>query len=148
MPFPRSRKVESQFLESARCRFESDWEYGSVAPQLVRLTIASCIRSLTTWGASTRSTMQAHRSQAVVVLAPGQRLHAARLENLRQFPALSHAEVMTLVDERRLRGQGLSAVDAHLLGAVLLTGGSRLWTRDKRLVSVCREVGVAYVDAS
>lgn len=68
------------------------------------------------------------------------------LEDLRQFPALSHAEVVTLVDERRLRG--LSAVDAHLLGAVLLTGGSRLWTRDKRLVSVCREVGVAYVDAS
>lgn len=68
------------------------------------------------------------------------------LENLRQFPVLSHAEAMTFVDERRLWGRGLSAVDAHLLGSVLLTGGSRLWTRDKRLSTVCREVGVAAVD--
>ena len=70
------------------------------------------------------------------------------LENLRQFSVLSHAEVMTFVDNRQLWGRGLSAVDAHLLGSVLLVGGSRLWTRDKRLISVCREVGVAYLDES
>lgn len=70
------------------------------------------------------------------------------LGNLRQFPQLSHAEVMTFIDENRLWGRGLSAVDANLLGSVLLAGGSQLWTRDKRLATVCREVGVALLAES
>jgi predicted nucleic acid-binding protein len=67
---------------------------------------------------------------------------------LHQFPVLSHAEVMTLVDRRRLFGRGLSAVDAHLLGSVAVTGGAQLWTRDKRLISACRDVGIACVAES
>jgi predicted nucleic acid-binding protein len=70
------------------------------------------------------------------------------LESLRQFPALSHSEVMSLVSARPLWGRGLSAVDAHLLGAVSLVGGARLWTRDKRLIPACRDVGVGYIDES
>lgn len=68
------------------------------------------------------------------------------LENLTQFPVLRHADVMTLISGRRLWGRGLSAVDAHLLGSVSLVGGSRLWTRDKRLTAACRDLGVAYLD--
>ncbi|MET3922377.1 type II toxin-antitoxin system VapC family toxin [Arthrobacter sp. UYEF20] len=68
------------------------------------------------------------------------------LASLGQFPVLSHAEVMTLVSGRRLWGRGLSAVDGHLLGAVALVGGARLWTRDKRLIGACRDVGVGYLD--
>ncbi|BBZ12699.1 hypothetical protein MBRA_28940 [Mycobacterium branderi] len=64
------------------------------------------------------------------------------LGSLHRFPVLTHAEVMTLVDRRRLFGRGLSAVDAHLLGSVSLVGGARLWTRDKRLIAVCRDTGV------
>lgn len=64
---------------------------------------------------------------------------------LHPFPVLSHAEVMTLVDRRRLFGRGLSTVDAHLLGSVSLTGGAQLWTRDQRLISACRDVGIACV---
>lgn len=67
------------------------------------------------------------------------------LENLQGFPVLTHAEVMTLVDGRQLWGRGLSAVDAHLLGSVVLVGGARLWTRDKRLLAACRNGGVGYV---
>lgn len=67
------------------------------------------------------------------------------LENLRQFPMLDHTEVMTLVNGRRLWGRGLSAVDAHLLGAVSLVGGAQLWTRDKRLMRAGRDLGVAYL---
>ncbi|GAB3251809.1 type II toxin-antitoxin system VapC family toxin [Arthrobacter pigmenti] len=70
------------------------------------------------------------------------------LENLRQFPMLGHTEVMALVDGRRLWGRGLSAVDAHLLGAVSLVGGARLWTRDKRLMGACRDLGIAYLAES
>ncbi|WP_343602802.1 type II toxin-antitoxin system VapC family toxin [Mycobacterium sp.] len=67
------------------------------------------------------------------------------LGGLRQFPVLGHAEVMTFVDARRLWGRGLSAVDAHLLGSVSLVGRARLWTRDNRLISACRDVGVSHV---
>lgn len=70
------------------------------------------------------------------------------LGSLHRFPVLSHVEVMTLVDRRRLFGRGLSPVDAHLLGSVSLTGGARLWTRDKRLISACHDIGVSYLDES
>ena len=70
------------------------------------------------------------------------------LSNLRQFPVLSHQEVLHLVQHRRLWGKGLSAIDANLLGSVALVQGAQLWTRDKRLRTVCAEVGVPLVDES
>lgn len=68
----------------------------------------------------------------------------ALLASLRQPPVLSHTEVMNLVSGRRLWRRGLSAVDAHLLGSVLLVGGARLWTRDRQLRAACQDVGIAY----
>ena len=47
-----------------------------------------------------------------------------------------------LVEERRLWGRGLSAVDAGLLASVVVTPGVSLWTRDKRLRQAARDVGV------
>ncbi|WP_238963608.1 type II toxin-antitoxin system VapC family toxin [Mycobacterium paraintracellulare] len=70
------------------------------------------------------------------------------LSQLREFPLLTHAEILHLVDRRRLWGRGLSAIDAHLLGSVAVVDGARLWTRDKKLKAACREVGVAIVDES
>jgi hypothetical protein len=55
---------------------------------------------------------------------------------------------MALVNGRQLWGRGLSAVDVHLLGSVMLVGGARLWTRDKRLLAACRGSGAAYVKES
>jgi predicted nucleic acid-binding protein len=72
----------------------------------------------------------------------------ALLESLQGFPVLAHEEVMSLVDGRQLWGRGLSAVDIHLLGSVMLVGGARLWTRDKRLLAACRDSGAAYVEES
>ena len=70
----------------------------------------------------------------------------ALLESLRRFPVLTHEEVMALVGKRQLWGRGLSAADVHLLGSVMLVGGARLWTRDKRLLAACRDTGAAYVE--
>jgi hypothetical protein len=70
----------------------------------------------------------------------------ALLENLERFPVLTHEEVMALVGKRQLWGRGLSAADVHLLGSVILVGGARLWTRDKRLLAACRDGGAAYVE--
>lgn len=68
------------------------------------------------------------------------------LQSLRQLPVLDHVEVMTLVSGRQLWGRGLSAVDCHLLGAVALVAGSELWTRDKRLIATCEDIGIACRD--
>lgn len=69
----------------------------------------------------------------------------ALLGELTSFPILAHAEVMELVDRRRLWGRGLSAVDAHLLGSVAIVPGASLWTRDKRLAAACAELGIVSV---
>lgn len=70
------------------------------------------------------------------------------LESLHAFPVLGHAEVMALVNGRRLWGRGLSAIDGHLLGAVALVSGAQLWTRDQRLIAACSDAGVACLDES
>lgn len=67
------------------------------------------------------------------------------LVELRACPFLTQAELLSLVDARRLWGRGLSAVDCHLLGSLLLVPGTQLWTRDKRLRGVADEVGVSPV---
>lgn len=68
------------------------------------------------------------------------------LESLQMLPVLSHSEMLALVDKRSLWGRGLSSADVHLLGAVVLSAGTQLWTRDRRLVQACRGVGVPVVD--
>ena len=50
--------------------------------------------------------------------------------------------VRHFVEERRLWGRGLSAVDAALLASVVVSPGVSLWTRDKRLRQAARDVGV------
>lgn len=67
----------------------------------------------------------------------------ASLENLHSFPNVSHEEMMALIRERKLYGRGIGAVDARLLSSVLIAGGC-LWTRDKRLKAIARELGVSY----
>ncbi|OBC07964.1 type II toxin-antitoxin system VapC family toxin [Gordonia sp. w5E2] len=64
------------------------------------------------------------------------------LSNLVQFPVLTHAELLHLVESRKLWGRGLSPVDAGLLGSAILVDGATLWTRDKRLRAACVDVGV------
>lgn len=70
------------------------------------------------------------------------------LSNLNQFPTVTHPEVLHLIERRRLWGRGLSAVDVNLLGSVALVDGAQLWTRDRRLRTVCTEVGVPVFDES
>lgn len=70
------------------------------------------------------------------------------LSGLYQFPTVTHLELLHLVDQRRLWGKGLSAIDANLLGSVALVDGARLWTRDKRLKATCAELGVAVLEES
>lgn len=65
------------------------------------------------------------------------------LGRLSMFPDLAHDEVLALVEGKRLWEQGLSSVDARLLGSVSLVPGAKFWTRDKRLAAVGLDAGVA-----
>jgi predicted nucleic acid-binding protein len=68
------------------------------------------------------------------------------LSNLRDLPQAIVAEdeeVLRLINRQALFGRGIGYVDAHLLAAVRLTSGSRLWTRDQRLHAVADALGLA-----
>jgi len=62
------------------------------------------------------------------------------LANLPSATNASHAEVLGFIDSHSLFSRGLSLVDVHLLASTRLTLGARLWTRDKRLLMVAREL--------
>jgi len=70
------------------------------------------------------------------------------LAHLRQFPVLSHDELLTLVAAHALWGQDLSPVDVHLVGSVLLVPGAQLQTWDKRLYRAAEELEVSYVEGT
>lgn len=69
------------------------------------------------------------------------------LQNLPQSTVATETEVLLLIDEKHLFGMGIGYIDAHLLAAVLLTPGSVLWTRDKRLTSASTRLGIAATTA-
>lgn len=70
------------------------------------------------------------------------------LANLLRAPVASHDEVMTFVARHELMGCGIGWVGAHLLASAALAADARLWSRDKRLVGVAAQMGLAYQVAS
>lgn len=68
------------------------------------------------------------------------------LDALPRIPAVAHAEAMAFVAERRLWGRGLGWIDVNLVAAVVVSGG-RLWTLDRRLRTVARELDVSWEPA-
>jgi predicted nucleic acid-binding protein len=67
------------------------------------------------------------------------------LESLRALPRATVAnddEVLAFIGRWKLFGVGIGYVDAHLLAAVRLTSGARLWARDKRLAAVADGLGL------
>lgn len=57
-------------------------------------------------------------------------------------------EVLYFIERHALMGRGIGYIDAHLLAAVALTEGARLWTRDKRLDALARSRDLAYAAAA
>ena len=53
----------------------------------------------------------------------------------------SHEEFMEFVKRRRPQGQGIGAIDAHLMISALLSR-AKLWTRDKRLDRAAAKIGI------
>ncbi|HEX9801745.1 MAG TPA: type II toxin-antitoxin system VapC family toxin [Gammaproteobacteria bacterium] len=76
-----------------------------------------------------------------------------RMEVLTLLKNLPHAvvaldeEVLFFIEQHGLMGRGIGYVDAHLLAAVALDGGARLWSRDKRLHALGGEMGIDFTPA-
>jgi hypothetical protein len=54
----------------------------------------------------------------------------------------SHAEVLQLIEDRRLWGQTLGWIDTHLIGSALLSS-CRFWTLDTRLAKAAMDLGLS-----
>lgn len=63
------------------------------------------------------------------------------LNTLPNVAVADHAEVLRLVDSRRLYGQGLGWIDMHLLASAVLSN-TPLWTLDKTLARSAMAMGV------
>jgi len=69
------------------------------------------------------------------------------LQDLPMAVVAENDEVLDFLERHRLHGKGIGYVDVHLLTAVALTEGARLWTRDKRLHATAVDLGCAHPDA-
>jgi predicted nucleic acid-binding protein len=82
-------------------------------------------------------------------LACGNLRHRAQvlqlLQGLPKATLASDGEVLVLIEQEQLMGRGIDYVDAHLLASARLSG-CWLWTGDRRLNALARDLGVAAPD--
>ena len=65
------------------------------------------------------------------------------LRLLPQASSAHHAEVLRFIDVHHLMGRGLGYIDLHLAASAILTGVS-MWTFDKKLAGLNRELRISY----
>jgi hypothetical protein len=63
------------------------------------------------------------------------------LAALDSTPVATQAELLQLIDARRLQGRGCGYVDINLLASALLADQVMIWTRDKHLESLALDLG-------
>ncbi len=71
-----------------------------------------------------------------------QTLHSIGL--LRPCTTANLQEVMDFIEPERLYGRGCGLVEMCLLASTLLTPDARLWTFDKRLADLARELNASF----
>lgn len=59
-------------------------------------------------------------------------------------PCANTDEMIVFIEKYGLHGKGIGFIDAHLLAAAVLEPGTQLWTRDKCLHAVARELNLAF----
>lgn len=68
----------------------------------------------------------------------------ALLQTLPVASVASHVEVLGFIERQRLAGRGVGYIDVHLLASTMMTAGTSLWSRDRRLATVAHELRLAY----
>ena len=66
--------------------------------------------------------------------------------NLPRLAAATDAEALFFLERHRLWGRGIGYIDLHLLAAVSLKPGTRLWTRDRRLRETAEQLALAFAE--
>jgi predicted nucleic acid-binding protein len=66
----------------------------------------------------------------------------ADLVLLLHAPVAGSGELFKLIESRKLSRRGIGVTDLHLLASALLDRSILIWTRDRRLGEVAREIGV------
>lgn len=66
------------------------------------------------------------------------------MSDLPQAVVATNDEVLRFIDMHALSGLGIGYIDAHLLAAVTLSPGAKLWTRDRRLSGASARLGLSY----
>ena len=64
------------------------------------------------------------------------------ISRLPQVKVANDFEVLTTIERFKIYGSGLGYVDCHLLASALMSG-KIIWSRDKRMVQVARQLGVS-----
>jgi hypothetical protein len=70
------------------------------------------------------------------------------LRGLPGVPAASDDEALDFIERHRLMGRGVGYIDVHLLVSAALSGGARIWSRDRRLAEVAAELDLAHTPTS
>lgn len=65
------------------------------------------------------------------------------LQSLPMAIQAEHEEVLQFIENNQLMGKGLGYIDAHLAASAVLTGVP-LWTFDKKLNEISKELGISY----
>lgn len=65
------------------------------------------------------------------------------LDSMLQVNVAQLAEVRHLIEAHSLFSKGIGLTDAHLIASSLMTPGTRLWTRDRSLGLVAKDLGIA-----
>ncbi|MEN2388091.1 PIN domain-containing protein [Comamonas sp. A7-5] len=68
----------------------------------------------------------------------------AALAMLRPSQEASIPETLEFLEKNQLFGKGCGLVDLSLLASTLITPGACLWTADRRLAEMAKQLGVAY----
>lgn len=64
------------------------------------------------------------------------------LRNLPQARVATDEEAIKFIEKNALYGLGIGYIDVHLLAATLLSDGSKIWTRDRRLSRAAEKLGI------
>ncbi|MBB3608843.1 PIN domain-containing protein [Rhizobium sp. BK602] len=65
------------------------------------------------------------------------------MKRLHSIGKASDDDVLYFIRSNKLQGAGIGYVDAHLAAAAMLTPGTYLWTRDKRLQRIVENLGIS-----
>ena len=68
------------------------------------------------------------------------------LGDLPAAPMATDTEALDFIERRVIMGRGIGYIDVHLLASVVLAGAAQLWTRDKRLAAVAKDLKLTHAE--